>query len=207
MKKMLVAAVAAMVAFAAGNANAQCIGCQQNAQPVFNATQAYSAPIQNYAPVQSYAAPMQTYSAPIQTAAPMQTYSAPIQSAAPMQTFSAPMQSYTPVQSYSSPCNCGAVASTPIYSTPIQNYMPTSGCIGCSGGVVGQPIFGGTVTSGTVINSGVVEGSIVEPTVVTPMAAGEATATPDAQPNMEDATETEPPVPAVSSPEPEADGT
>ena len=91
MKKMLVAAVAAMVAFAAGNANAQCIGCQQNAQPVFGATQSYAAPIQSYsAPVQSYSAPVQSY------AAPMQSYSAPMQSySAPMQSYSAPMQSYS----------------------------------------------------------------------------------------------------------------
>ena len=58
MKKILVAAVATMVAFAASSANAQCIGCQQNAQPVFG-----SAPIQSYsAPIQSYSAPIQSYS-------------------------------------------------------------------------------------------------------------------------------------------------
>ena len=57
MKKILVAAVATMIAFAAGSANAQCIGCQQNAQPVFG-----SAPIQSYsAPIQSYSAPIQSY--------------------------------------------------------------------------------------------------------------------------------------------------
>jgi len=82
MKKIFAAAAAALIAFAAGNANAQCIGCQQNAQPVFGATQAYSTPIQSYAPVQSYAAPMQqSYAAPIQQsyAAPIESYAAPIQ--------------------------------------------------------------------------------------------------------------------------------
>ena len=77
MKKILVAAVATMVAFAASSANAQCIGCQQNAQPVFG-----SAPIQSYsAPIQSYSAPIQSYSAPIQSySAPIQSFPAPVQS-------------------------------------------------------------------------------------------------------------------------------
>ena len=60
MKKILVAAVATMVAFAAGNVYAQCIGCQQNAQPVFN-----SAPIQSFGtPIQSYGTPIQSFGTP-----------------------------------------------------------------------------------------------------------------------------------------------
>ena len=73
--------------------------------------------------------------------------------------------------------------------------------------IYGQPIYGGTVTSGTIMNGGVVEGSIVEPTT---SEMGEGSASPEMEmegsdSKMEDSTE--PPVPAVSSPEPEADGT
>ena len=83
---------------------------------------------------------------------------------------------------------------------PMQSY-------GTPSNMIGQPIYGGTITSGTVINGGVVEGSIVEPTTTEPM-AGEGSATEmtdDSKPMMEDGTE--PPVPPVSSPGPEADGT
>ena len=60
MKRILIAATVAMVACVTGNANAQCIGCQQNAQPVFNS-----------APVQSYGAPVQSYGVPVQSFAPV----------------------------------------------------------------------------------------------------------------------------------------
>ena len=70
MKKILVAAVATMVAFAAGNVYAQCIGCQQNAQPVFNSApiQSFGTPIQSYGtPIQSYGTPIESFGTPIQS--------------------------------------------------------------------------------------------------------------------------------------------
>ena len=188
MKKILVAAAAVMVACITGNANAQCIGCQQNAQPVFS-----SAPVQSFAPVQSYGVPVQNY-APIQSySAPIQSYSAPVQSFAPVQSYDVPVQSFSPVESYGIPVQS--------YSAPIQSF-PVQDC-GCSGNMIGQPIYGGTITSGAIMDHGVVEGSVIasEPMVDTPVETVVEPAAPAKADTME------PPVPPVSTPGPEADGT
>ena len=195
MKKILVAAAVVMVACITGNANAQCIGCQQNAQPVFSSApvqsfapvQSYGVPVQNYAPIQSYSAPIQSYSAPIQS------YSAPVQSFAPVQSYDVPVQSFSPVESYGIPVQS--------YSAPIQSF-PVHDC-GCGGNTIGQPIYGGTITSGAIMDHGVVEGSVIasEPMVDTPVETVVEPAAPAKADTME------PPVPPVSTPGPEADGT
>ena len=181
MKKILVAAAAVMVACITGNANAQCIGCQQNAQPVFS-----SAPVQSFAPVQSYGVPVQNY-------APIQSYSAPVQSFAPVQSYDVPVQSFSPVESCCIPAQS--------YSAPIQSF-PVYDC-GCGGYTIGQPIYGGTITSGVIVDHGVVEGSVIasEPMVDTPVETVVEPAAPAKADTME------PPVPPVSTPGPEADGT
>ena len=95
------------------------------------------------------------------------------------------------------------------YSAPIQSY-PTAvpNCNYCDGGViVGQPIYGGTITSGTVIYGGAVEGSIIssDPVISSPVEASAPVE--DAVEPVPAADATEPPVPPVSTPGPEADGT
>ena len=149
-----------------GNASAQCIGCQQNAQPVFN-----SAPVQSFAPVQSYSAPVQSF-------APVESYSAPVQNFAPVESYGVPGQSFA----------------APVQSFPVQDC-------GCSGNMISQPIYGGTITSGAIMDQGVVEGSVItsEPMVDTPVETVVEPAAP--------ADTMEPPVPPVSTPGPEADGT
>jgi hypothetical protein len=169
MNKLLTLTVAAAVlAFSANSASAQCVGCSGGVTPAFSSPvmQSYGTPVYNSAP--SYSA-QPVYSQPAYNSAPSYpTYSQPMASTQVMSQpiMSQPMMSQPvmsqPIISNAQPVMSGQIVSQPVTAQPImsqpvmsqpivQQPMYSSAPVSsCCGGGVAQPYYGGE----TIVNSG-----------------------------------------------------
>ena len=180
MKKVVTLIAATVVVMMSSQVNAQCIGCSQGVSPSFG-TQVYSSPVQygnvNYGTAVYNSAPVynsgcNSCGQQMMPACGGQTCGCSTQQCAQPSVCNAPVncRRATVRVRYRRSCNapryrCStAMACNNMSSCNTCNNMPVSGgCIGCSGGVVSQPVFNGQMMNGQVINGTVVEG--VQPQV------------------------------------------